>query len=141
MSGQHWPGSKGGRPGRRGDREQRAAIHRTVGSHCSAGQHIPQSLTQLRVGVETEDCIRFGQASREFRAVTLSQTAHRNDLGAGVGRGKQSVDRVLLGCRDETARVDHDHVGGAVVGIHQLPTVLGEPAGQFLGVDLVAGAP
>ena len=60
-------------------------------------------------------------------------------LGLEVGGLEQRVDGVLLGRLDEAAGVDHDGVG--VLGVVDEHEAAGlEPAGQLLGVDLVAGA-
>jgi hypothetical protein len=56
-----------------------------------------------------------------------------------VGGTEQGVDRVLLGALDEPAGVHDDDVG-ALLLVDELPARAVEPAGQLLGVDLVAGA-
>jgi hypothetical protein len=104
----------------------------------AAGDHVVEALAQVRVVVEAEDRGRLGQALRELLAVPLRHAADRDDLRARLGRLQQRVDGVLLGRLDEAARVHDDHVRGAVVG--QLPAAVREPAGELLGVDLVAGA-
>jgi hypothetical protein len=106
--------------------------------YSPTGEYLTQPATQLRVGVEPQDGVGLWQAARQFGAVTLGQATHRDDLGARVRGSQQGIDGVLLGGGDETARVDYDHVGAAV-GIDQLPTVLGQPARQFLRIDFVAG--
>ena len=99
-----------------------------------------------RVGVEAEHRVGLGQLVGELLAVALGEAADGDDLlGAAacaleVGGLEQRVDRVLLGLLDEAAGVDHGDVGlGGVVD--EQPPLGGEPAGQLLGVDLVAGAP
>jgi hypothetical protein len=56
-----------------------------------------------------------------------------------VGRLQQGVDAVLLRLLDEATGVDQRDVGvGSVVD--EGPALGLQPAGQLLGVDLVAGA-
>ena len=98
------------------------------------------------VVVEAEHGVGLGQRLGELLAVALGQAADRHDgLAAGpvrleVGGLEQRVDGVLLGCLDEAAGVDHHRVGLGGVGDEAEP-VGGQPTGQLLGVDLVAGAP
>ncbi len=113
----------------------------------------PATIERSRAGdvgvvVEAEDGVGLGQRLGEVLAVALGQAADGDDglgLAALVGRGlqvrglQQGVDRVLLGRLDEAAGVDHDRVGVGRV-VDEQEAVGGEPAGQLLGVDLVAGA-
>ena len=138
----------GGGPLRRGDRQQRAPVDRDVRGRGVAAEDVAEAFGEVRVGVEAEHGIGLGQALGQLRAVPLGQTAHGDHLGPrlfrDVRRREQGVDRVLLGLLDEAAGVDHDDVGGSatVVGVEvdQLPAASGEPPGELLGVDLVAGA-
>src|SRR5690606_35784112 len=92
----------------------------------------------VRVVVEAEHRGRLRQAVGQLTAVPLGQAAGGDHLRTAVGGGQQRVDRLLLGALDEPAGVDEHHVGAPAVGGH-LPAVTGQPPGQFLGVDLVAG--
>ena len=102
------------------------------------------------VVVEAQDGVGLRQRLGEVLAVALGQAADGHDglgtaagllqLGLEVGRLQQRVDRVLLGRLDEAAGV-HDH-GVGVGGVVDEQEAVGlEPAGELLGVDLVAGAP
>ena len=110
----------------------------TVEDRAQVGGHVD-------VGVEAEHRVGLGQLVGELLAVTLGEAADSDDLlrlGVPLAgrRLEQDVDRVLLGLLDEPAGVDHRDVG--VVGVvDEQPPLGGEPAGELLGVDLVAGAP
>ena len=122
---------------RRSDGHVRGGLVPVRGSAVEVAGHVD-------VGVEPEHRVGLGQLGGELLAVPLGQAADGHDgLGAAavleVGGLEQRVDRVLLGLLDEAAGVDHGDVGlGRVVD--QQPPLGGEPAGQLLGVDLVAGA-
>ena len=80
----------------------------------------------------------------QLLAIPLGQASNGDDLlGAAVlleiGSLEQGVDRVLLRLLDEATGVDDGHIGlGSVVD--EGPALGLQPAGQFLGIDLVAGA-
>ena len=109
-----------------------------------AGQDRAEAGGDVGIVVEAQDGVRLGQGLGEVLAVALREAAHR-DHGPGVptllevGSGEQGVDGVLLGGLDETAGVAHDRVG--VLGVVDEPEAVGGPAGELLGVDVVAGAP
>ena len=131
------------RRGRRGaldraDRQQRAAVARGVRHERAAGEDVVEPVADGAVVVEAEDR-RLGQRPGQLRAVPLGHAADGDDGRAGVGRGEDRVDRVLLGGLDEAAGVHQDGVG-AVGVVHQLVALGGQPPGQLLGVDLVARA-
>ena len=95
------------------------------------------------VVVEAEDRVGLGQRLGEVLAVALGQAADghhglRPAVLLEVGGLEQRVDRVLLGGLDEAAGVDQDGVGVLRVGDEHEAVGL-EPAGELLGVDLVAG--
>jgi hypothetical protein len=98
----------------------------------------PEAGCDVGVGVEAEDRVGLGQRGRELVAVPLGQTADGDDLRARVRCGEQRVDRVLLRGVDEPAGVHHHDICALGIG-DQLPSATAEPAGQLLGVDLVAG--
>ena len=142
---QSWPGMAGASAAavRRGalhraDRQQRAAVARGVRDERPAGEDVVEPVADGGVVVEAEHG-GLGQRAGELGAVALGHAADRDHRGAGVGGGEDRVDRVLLRRLDEAAGVDQDGVG--VVGVvDQLVALGGEPAGELLGVDLVAGA-
>ena len=120
------------------DRQQRAAVARGVRHERAAGEDVVEPVADRAVVVEAEDG-GLGQRAGQLGAVPLGHAADGDHGGAGVGRGEDRVDGVLLGRLDEAAGVDQDGVG-AVGVVHQLVALGGQPAGQLLGVDLVAGA-
>ena len=141
-----WPGSATERRPAGGRRATAAAAGGGRTGTCEAGLCPSRIAVQVAghvdVGVEPEHRVGLGQLGGELLAVPLGQAADGHDrLGAAavleVGGLQQRVDRVLLGLLDEAAGVDHGDVGlGRVVD--QQPALGGEPAGQLLGVDLVA---
>ena len=142
-----WPGTDSVEASRSAgrDRQQLAAVLRGVRVEHLAGEDRAQAGRDVGVVVEAEDGVGLGQRLGEVLAVALGQAAHGDD-GAGaavlleVGGGEQGVDGVLLGRLDEAAGVDHDRLG--VLGVvDEAEAVGGEPSGQLLGVDVVAGAP
>jgi hypothetical protein len=104
-----------------------------------AGEHGVQPGGDVGVVVEAQHRLRLGEAVGQLAPVPLGHAPGRDHLGAGVGRGEQRLDRVVLGLLHETAGVDEDHVGALAVGGH-LPAVAVQPRGQLLRVDLVARA-
>jgi hypothetical protein len=103
-----------------------------------AGQHAVEAGRDVGVVVEAEHRLGLGQALGEFLAVPLGHATRGHHLGAGVGRGQQGLDRVLLGLLDEATGVDDHHVGP--VGIRaDLPSAGIQAGGQLLGVHLVPG--
>ena len=141
-----WPGTAGpGLPVDRRQRQQVAAVARDV-RHVRARRRgsRPQAGGDVGVVVEAEHRVGLGQRRGELLAVPLGEAADRDHgLGAPgaleVGGLQDGVDRVLLGRLDEAAGVDDGDVGVARV-LDERPAVGGQPAGQLLGVDLVARA-
>ncbi len=124
----------------RRDRQQRAPVDGGVRGGRVAAEDVGEPLGELGVVVEAEHGVGLGEAVGQLLAVALGQAPDGDDLGArDVGGRQQGVDRVLLGLFDEAAGVDDDHIG-MFVGVDKLPPRAGEPPGQLLGVDLVAGA-
>ena len=131
-----------GRPGASGSSVRRS--RGTCGTCAVAGEDVAAAGRRCRRSRRSRARRRPRAALGQLLAVPLGQAADRDDrLGAPaaleVGRGQQRVDRVLLGRLDEAAGVDHHDVG---VGRRRrpAPAVGREPAGELLGVDLVAGA-
>ncbi len=143
------PGGRGGRgPVDRADREQPAPVLRGVRVRALAGDDRAQAGGDVGVVVEAQHGVGLGQRLREVLAVALGHAADRDhglDLATllspdlEVGGGQESVDGVLLGGLDEAAGVDHHGVGLSGV-LDQAEAVGGEPPGELLGVDVVAGA-
>jgi len=133
----------GGGSGRRGQRKEFAAIARDVGLVFGPGEDGAEAIRNVRVVVEAQDCVGLGKRVGELFAVPLGEAADCDDrLGAAgvlvVGRGQEGVDRILLRGLDETAGVHHH--GVRLGGVLDEPEATGfEPAGEFLGVDIVAG--
>ncbi len=144
VPGQRHAGSRTRAVDRR-QRQQHATVRGNVGCRPRTTEDGGQVARHVAVGVETEHGVGIGQLVGEGLAVALGEAAHGHDgLGAPglleVGRLEQGVDGVLLGLLDEAAGVDQCDVGvGGVVD--EGPALGGEPAGELLGVDLVAGAP
>ena len=98
------------------------------------------------VVVEAEHRVGLGQRRRRAPCRTARPGSRPRRRPAvrpvvlEVGGLEQRVDGVLLGRLDEAAGVDHHGVGVRRVVDEQEPVGL-EPAGELLGVDLVAGAP
>jgi hypothetical protein len=104
----------------------------------------PQPPGDVGVVVEPQHRVGLGQRLGEVLAVALGQAAHRDDRlrrtpGLEVGGLEQRVHRVLLGGLDEPTGV-HDHGLGLGGVVDQAEPAELQPAGQLLGVDLVAGA-
>ncbi len=132
--------------GRR-DRQQRAPVDGDVRGRGAAAEHVVEALGELRDS-------RRSPAPRRPRAGSAASSAPYRSARqptattlaplpvGGVRRGQQGVDRVLLRLLDEPAGVDDDDVRSAVatVGVDELPAAAGQPAGELLGVDLVARA-
>jgi hypothetical protein len=110
-----------------------------VRRHRPAGHYVVEPGTELRVVVEAEDGVGFGQRRGEVSAVPLRQAAHGDDFRRGVRRCQHGVDRVLLRALDETAGVDHHGIGRFAAG-NEGPPVRGQSPGQLLGVHVVARA-
>ncbi len=127
-----------------GDRQQEAPVVGGVRVEGLAGQDRPKSGGDVGVVVEPEHGVGLGQRRGEVLAVALGQ-APDGDHGAGlpaaleVGRRQERVDGVLLRRLDEAAGVHHDGLGVLRV-VDEEETVGGEPTGELLGVDVVAGA-
>jgi hypothetical protein len=108
-----------------------------------AGQDRTEAVRDVGVVVEAQDGVGFGEGFGELFAVPLGEAADCDDgLGAAgvlvVGGREQGVDGILLGGLDEATGVDHH--GVCLGGVLDQPEPTGfEPAGQFLGVDIVAG--
>ena len=143
----HRHGALGRLPVHRAQRQQRAAVARDVRDRALAVQDRVQPGADVLVVVEAQDRVGLRQRLGELLAVALGQAADGDDglglparvLRLGVRRGDQRVDRVLLRGLDEPAGVDHRDVR-AVGILDQIPAVGREPAGQLLGVHVVAGA-
>ena len=103
-------------PGHRADRQQGAPVDRGVRGRAVAVDDVAEQRGEVGVGVEAEDSVGLGERGGQFVAVALGHAADGHHLGAGVGRGEQGVDRVLLGAGDERAGVDDHDVGRGVVG-------------------------
>ena len=126
------------------DRQQVASVLGRVGGMGLAGHDAAQPRGDVGVVVEAQDGVGLRQRLGQVLAVALGEAAHRDDRlrAAGlleVGGRQQGVDGVLLGRLDEAAGVDHDGVGVVRV-VDQLEAAGVQPAGELLGVDLVAGA-
>ena len=93
---------------------------------------------QAGVGVEAEHGVGLGQLLGELLAVPLGQAADGDDLGAGVGRGEQRVDRVLLGALDEAAGVHDDDVGASSSSTSSQPAASSRPASSSESTSLRA---
>jgi hypothetical protein len=119
------------------DRQQGAPVGRGVRCDGPAGQHVIEPGVDARIGIEAQDRVGLRQRIGQLVAVALGQATDRNHLLAAVGRRQQGVDRVLLRRVDEATGVDHHDVGA--VGLGQLPAASSQGAGEFLGINLVAG--
>ena len=111
--------------------DRRAAGPRCRGSRRSRAPRRPRAATRRARRRTARPC------SRPRPPIGLGPPS-RSALE--VGGLEQRVDRVLLGLLDEAAGVDHDRVGVGRV-VDEPEPVGGQPAGELLGVDLVAGAP
>ena len=140
---QAWPGTATVALARRRSTGVTGSSVRRSRGRCGAtgrpGRDIVEPRGDVGVGVEAEHGIGLGQRLRQLLAVALGQAADRHDPLAGVRRSEQGVDRVLLRRVDEPAGVHHHDVRGVRVG-GERPARRIEPAGQLLGVHLVAGA-
>ncbi len=130
----------------RGDRQQLAAVLRGVRLRaCSPARIAAQPRRRCRGSRRSPSTASAsGSDVGQLLAVALGQAADRDDglrgaVGLEVGGLQQRVDGVLLGGLDEAAGVDHHRLGVGRVVDQPEPAGL-EPAGQLLGVDLVAGA-
>ncbi len=126
------------------DRQQLAPVARGVGGVDAAGQDGLQAVRDVRVVVESEDAVGFGQRLGQFLAVSLGHAAHRHDgLGSAVALEvvglQQRVDGVLLGGLHEATGVDHGDVGVRGV-LDELPAVRLQTACELLGIHLVTSA-
>ena len=142
---QAWPGiSTSPAAAGRSTGEIGSSVRRSTGTCGSRGvpaDDVGQAFGEVGVGVEAEHGVGLGELVGQLLAVALGQAPDGDDLGPAVrvvGGGQQGVDGVLLGLLHEPAGVDDDHVG-LLVGLHQLPARPGQPTGQLLRVDLVAG--
>ena len=109
------------------------------------GEHVGEALGEVGVGVEAEHGVGLGQALGQLGAVALGQAADRDDLGAGVLAASDAASRVsiesFLACSTKPQVLTTTTSGRAArVGVDQLPAAARQPAGELLGVDLVAGA-
>jgi hypothetical protein len=105
---------------------------------AAARHDVVQPVGDVGVVVEAED-LSLGQRVGQPGPVALGQAPRRDHRGAAPGGAEQLVDRVLLGRLDEAAGVDQHDVG-VVPFFGQRPAGPLQPAREFLGVDLIAGA-
>jgi len=126
----------------RAHREQGAAVSGHVRGPLLAGQHVVEAGGDVGVVVEAEDLgvdVLLAEGGGELGAVALGQAADGGHLHARLGRRDYLVDRLLLGCLDEAARVDEDDVR-VLSFVTQRPPARRQASGELLGVHLVARA-
>ena len=134
---------RGGRQG-----QQLPAVAGGVRRDPATAEDRREVVGHRRIRVEAQDRVGLRQLRGELLAVALGHAADRHDgPGACPGLGilevrrlEQRVDGVLLGLLDEPAGVDDRDVGVRGV-VDEVPALGAEPAGQLLGVDVVARAP
>ena len=130
--------------GDRRERQQSTPVARHMAGDLFPGENAAQMTRHVGIRVETEDGVGVRELVGQLLAIPLGQASDGDDLlGAAVlleiGSLEQGVDRVLLRLLDEATGVDDGHIGlGSVVD--EGPALGLQPAGQFLGIDLVAGA-
>ena len=130
-----------GRPAGWRDRQQPAAVPRGVRRPPLPGHHGIQPGGDLVVVVKAQD-LGLRQRLGQPGTVALGQAPGGDHLGTGRRRAKQLVNRLFLGRLDEAAGVDQDYVGLRPVAsaVGQRPASGIKPRGEFLRVDLIAGA-
>ena len=110
-------------------------------AHRSPATTASSRARDLVVVVKAQD-LGLRQRLGQPGTVALGQASRGDHLGTGRRRAKQLVNRLFLGRLDEAAGVDQDYVGHRPVGsaVGQRPASGVKPRGEFLRVDLIAGA-
>jgi hypothetical protein len=109
---------------------------------ASAGQDRSKSVGNIGVIVETQDGICFGKRVSELTSVTLREASDgHHGLGPAsalqISSSEHCVDRVLLGCLDETAGIDQHRIRLERIS-HEPKATAVQLCRKFLGVNVVA---
>jgi hypothetical protein len=124
------------------ERQQGAPIAWPMSRMAFAGQDRSKPGGNTAVIVETQDGIRLGERVSELPSVTLREASNgHHGLGpAGalqISSCEHCVDRVLLGCLDETAGIDQHRIRLERIS-HEPKATAVQLCRKFLGVNVVA---
>jgi hypothetical protein len=126
------------------ERQQGAPIAWPMSRMASAGQDLSKPVGNIVVIVETQDGIRLGERVSELTSVTLRKASDgHHGLGSAsalqISSREHCVDRVLLGCLDETARIDQHRIRFERIS-HEPEATAVQLCRKFFGVNVVARA-